>query len=111
MADIRDMTIGCGDLITEALKAKNSGYRLVQICATRTQDGYELLYSFGKEYDLLHLRITIGTDAKVLSISKIYPPAFLYENEIHDLFGVQIELISVDYKGTLYRTEKETPFK
>lgn len=111
MADSQTRNIGCGDLITETLKVKNDGYRLVQICCTRTQEGYELLYSFAREYDLLHFRINIGTDAKLLSISKIFPPAFLYENEIHDLFGVQIDLISIDYKGTLYRTEKKTPFK
>lgn len=111
MVETKTLNIGCGDLIAEALKAKNNGYRLVQICCTRTQDGYELLYSFGLEYNLMHFHINIGTDVKVMSISKIFPAAFLYENEIHDLFGVQIELISIDYKGNLYRLEKKTPFK
>ena len=111
MEHIEFREINCGDLITETLKVKNDGYRLVQICCTRTQDGYELLYSFGLGYDILHFRINIDTDTKVLSISKIFPPAFLYENEIHDLFGVEIDLISIAYKGTLYRTEKKTPFK
>ena len=36
--------------------------------------------------------------------------AFLYENEIHDLFGVVITHISIDYQGTLYRTAISTPF-
>jgi ech hydrogenase subunit D len=40
----------------------------------------------------------------------IYPGAFLYENEIHDLFGVTIRHIAVDYLGTLYRTALMTPF-
>jgi ech hydrogenase subunit D len=40
----------------------------------------------------------------------IYPNAFLYENEIHDLFGVGITHIAVDYRGTLYRTALGTPF-
>ncbi|MBS4917269.1 MAG: hypothetical protein KHZ93_06810 [Clostridiales bacterium] len=46
-----------------------------------------------------------------MSISNIYEPAFLYENEITDLFGVPIQLISPDYKGKLYRIEQQTPFK
>ena len=27
------------------------------------------------------------------------------------LFGVKINLIKIDYNGTLYKTAKETPFK
>ncbi len=40
----------------------------------------------------------------------IYPNAFLYENEIHDLFGVVVKNITIDYRGTLYRTAIKTPF-
>ena len=40
----------------------------------------------------------------------IYPNAFLYENEIHDLFGVVIKNINIDYRGTLYRTAIKVPF-
>ena len=36
--------------------------------------------------------------------------AFLYENEIHDLFGVVVKNINIDYGGTLYRTAIKTPF-
>ena len=40
----------------------------------------------------------------------IFPAAFLYENEIHDLFGIAIEGINHDYNGKLYRTAVEAPF-
>jgi ech hydrogenase subunit D len=40
----------------------------------------------------------------------IYQNAFLYENEIHDLFGVAVTNISIDYHGTLYRTSIKAPF-
>ena len=46
-----------------------------------------------------------------MSVSNIFEPAFLYENEMHDLFGIKINLIKIDYNGTLYKTAKETPFK
>ncbi|MBE6829323.1 MAG: NADH-quinone oxidoreductase subunit C [Ruminococcaceae bacterium] len=98
-------------LLEEVLKMKGSCCRLVQICATRIPDGYELSYSFGKDFDLYTLRFNIGEEVEIPSISGIYPASFLYENEIHDLFGVPIKMISLDYKGTLYRTEKKTPFK
>jgi len=98
-------------LLEEVLKMKGSGCRLVQICATRIEEGYEMSYSFGKDLDLYTLRFCIGEDVEIPSVTEIYPASFLYENEIHDLFGVPIKMISLDYKGTLYRTEKKTPFK
>jgi ech hydrogenase subunit D len=111
MTDGQIISIGPGDLVPQALQINHDGYRLVQICATRTKTGYELNYSFGKGYDLVNLRLEIGEDTQIMSISNIYGPAFLYENEIADLFGVKIKLITLDYKGNLYRIEKKTPFK
>ncbi|MDF2632821.1 MAG: echD [Caproiciproducens sp.] len=111
MIDGQIMDIGPGSLVPEVLKIKHDGYRLVQICATRIPDGYELTYSFAKEYEFVCLRINLKEDAEIMTISNIYSCAFLYENEIHDLFGVQIKLITIDYKGNLYRIEKKTPFK
>ena len=111
MTDGQIISIGPGDLVPQALQMKHDGDRLVQIGSTRTKEGYELNYSFGKEYDLVNLRLEVAEDAEVTSISNIYEPAFLYENEIVDLFGVKIKLITLDYKGNLYRIEKEAPFK
>lgn len=111
MTDGQIISIGPGDLVPTALQMKNDGCRLVQICATRTKTGYELNYSFAKGYDLANVRLEIAEDTEIMSISHIFEPAFLYENEIVDLFGVNIKLISLDYKGNLYRIEKKTPFK
>lgn len=111
MTDGQILNIGPGDLVPNALQIQHDGYRLVQICATRTKEGFELTYSFAKEYEISHLRLEISEDTEVMSISHIFEPAFLYENEIVDLFGVKINLISIDYKGQLYRIEKPTPFK
>ena len=55
-------------------------------------------------------RITAAPGEEIPSISAVYPNAFLYENEIHDLFGVIIRNINIDYGGTLYRTAIKTPF-
>lgn len=111
MTDGQIISIDSGDLVSSVLQLRHDGYRLIQICATRTKTGYELNYSFGMEYDLLNLRIEIAEDTQIMSISNIYGPAFLYENEIVDLFGVKINLMTTDYKGNLYRIAKKTPFK
>jgi ech hydrogenase subunit D len=98
------------DLVGIVAELFSEGYRLVQVGCTTLKDGYELTYSFDREYRLRNFRITVAPGEEVPSISVIYPGAFLYENEIHDLFGVAITHISLDYKGTLYRTAVGAPF-
>ena len=99
------------DLQAKALTLKNAGYHIVQMCAVRKPAAYELSYSFAKEYDMINIRFTVAEDDEVITISNIFAPAFLYENEIRDLFGVKIKMISLDYEGNLYRIDAKTPFK
>jgi ech hydrogenase subunit D len=44
-----------------------------------------------------------------MSISNIFFPAFLYENEMKDLFGVKINNIVLDFNGNLYKVAQKTP--
>lgn len=99
------------DLLSGAMHLKTDGYRIVQICAVTLADHYELSYSFARGYEMVNLRFSVQDDEEIASISDIFTPAFLYENEIRDLFGVNIQMISLDYEGNLYRIEKKTPFK
>ena len=99
------------EFVPAVLRFKMDGWRVVQICAARLPEGYELSYSFGREYDLRTLRLTVGEDETVPSITQIYPGAFLQENEVAELFGVRIESMAQDYHGKLYRIAAETPFK
>ena len=100
-----------GDLALKTLEHKRAGYRLGQICAVRTETGYELLYSFIIEYHMVNYKITIEEDTEIVSISDVYPTAMLYENEMRELFGVNIKFINLDYHDKLYRIEEKTPFK
>ncbi len=102
--------IGRNELVGMAAQLFAEGYRLVQIGCTTLPGAYELNYSFDKEYRFKNLRIPAAPGEEIPSISVIYPNAFLYENEIHDLFGVVITNITIDYRGTLYRTTIKTPF-
>lgn len=102
-------TISSNELLTETLEFKNAGYRLVAISCTN-KDGIELSYSFDKDYDFINLRINIDYDAEIDSVSCMYPYAFLYENEIKELFGVKIKNISLDFNDKLYRISVKTPF-
>ena len=98
------------ELLNVTIAYRQKGWRLVQICAVRTDEGYELSYSFSMNYDMETLRFAIAAEDEVSSISAVYPGAFLYENEIKELFGVKVNAISTDYHDKLYRIHVKTPF-
>ena len=98
------------DLVGMVARHFAEGYRLVQIGCSTLTDGYELNYSFDRDNRFKNLRVTVVPDEEVPSISMIYQNAFLYENEIHDLFGIPVTNISIDYGGALYRTSIKAPF-
>ena len=99
------------NIIDESQKLKFAGYHLMQQCATRVPDAFELIYSFGKDLEVKQLKITLPEDDEISSITSAFPCAFIHENEMHDLFGVKIKMINLGFEGKFYRTAIETPFK
>ncbi|MDD6362261.1 MAG: NADH-quinone oxidoreductase subunit C [Lachnospiraceae bacterium] len=98
-------------LLDEVTRIHYEDFRLMQICATKVAENrYEILYTFGKGYEWKHVRVTVSHEEKVPSITSIFETAYLYENEIHDLFGIQIEMMNYDFKGKLFRTGVQFPF-
>lgn len=97
-------------LLAEADHYYADGYRLVHILALNAPEGFELNYSFGKDFVMTTLRFTVGVGEPVPSITHIWRGAYLYENEIHDLYGVPIENLSVNYGGRFYDVAKPHPF-
>jgi ech hydrogenase subunit D len=108
--------IGKNDLLTKAKEFLNSGHRLVLITCSKEPSGkeaaqkFELSYSFDKDYEMTTLRIELAPGDDLPSITPVYDGAYLYENEIHDLFGIKINGINVDFKGTFYKVAIPTPF-
>lgn len=100
------------NLLEETMKMKYQNYRLSQACAVYVGGHYELSYSFAayEAYEFVTLRLVIEKDVEVPSVTEIYPYAFLYENEMKELFGVKIQMINLDYNNKLYRIKTETPF-
>lgn len=58
---------------------KTDKWRLVQICATTVEGGYEMSYSFCRGYDMVTLRLEPKEDEEVASITQIYPCAYIQE--------------------------------
>lgn len=98
-------------LLPEVRTLKGEGYRLSQICAANIRGGVQILYTFDKDHVLKNLRLVINGDEEVQSITDEYWPAFIYENEMHDLFGIQFKGNALDYGGNFFTTSEPTPWK
>ena len=98
-------------LVPLAAARAADGWRLVQICCTRLADRLEVTYSFDKNHVFECLRVSLPKEAPALpSVSGAFGCAFTYENELHDLFGIAVSGMNVDFGGTFYRTAVKTPF-
>jgi ech hydrogenase subunit D len=98
-------------LLARVRDLREQGWRLVQIGATPLGETIELNYSFDRASKFLNLRLSLpAATAHVPSVSSIYWCAFIYENEMHDLFRVRVDGIAVDYKGKFYKTTVPYPF-
>jgi hypothetical protein len=71
---------------------------------------FEICWAFARdrEFETIREQITVG-DA-VPSISEFFGAAFLYENEIRELFGINVTGIGLDLQGQLYQTNTRVPF-
>ena len=47
----------------------------------------------------------------VESITGSYWNAFVYENEVHDLFGIEFLHSALDFHGNFFKTAEPTPWK
>ncbi len=98
--------LAAGELVARVAACKEQGFRFIQMCATTTDDGVELLYSFSapdpRVRDITAFILQVKDGAHVPSISGDYPEAFVNENEAHDLFSVCFDGLALDYKGKFY---------
>ena len=101
-------------LASEVQKQKDNGARLVQIGCARVGDEFSLYYSFesdtGRPFHFVDLKLVTDGATPIGSITGIYFAAFTYENEIADLYGLQITGNALDFKGTFITTSIPHPF-
>ena len=102
--------ISVGEIVQKAEQAKKDGCRLVLISCTKIDETFEIIYTYEKNLKLTNYRITVKQDDEIPSVSSIYFGAFVYENEIHDLYGLNVTGINIDFKGTFYKTAVKHPF-
>jgi ech hydrogenase subunit D len=96
---------------------QRDGWRLAIINATSIlpaegmeHGAFDISWSFAREGAFEHLRERVLPGEEVPSISAFFGAAFLYENEMRELFGVNVTGIALDLKGQLYKTSTIVPF-
>lgn len=117
-------TVGIEELLSRVQALKGVGARFVQMHAERNVDdgSYRLVYTFinvraaqehiaqDGSYAIENL-VVEGIDQyqEIPSISSYYPAVFPFENEAHDLFGLAITDMQVDFKGFFYQVSTAEP--
>jgi ech hydrogenase subunit D len=103
--------IPLGSLLERVQRMHTEGWRFAQAFCTRLVADQEVNYSFDQDGRLHTLRVRLPIhDPELPSISRFYWGAFLYENEMHDLFGVTVKGMAIDFHGHLYTTMVPTPY-
>jgi ech hydrogenase subunit D len=103
--------ISIASLIGRVEAFRKGAYRLVQMNCSKIGEQFEINYSFEKDYRFENIRIILTLDTEVPSITGMYWGAFVYENEMHDLYGVQVKGINIDFQGNFIRTSIPYPFR
>lgn len=117
-------TVGIDELLPHVQALKGAGARFVQMHAERNVDdgSYRLVYTFinvraaqehiaqDGSYAIENL-VVEGIDQyqEIPSISSYYPAVFPFENEAHDLFGLAITDMQIDFKGFFYQVSTAEP--
>jgi len=109
------LNISVSDLISHVQRLAKEGCRLVNMSCTQEQDHFYIDYAFDLNYRFVALRVQVpmfsDKYSDMPSISGEIFAAFLYENEIHDLFGIEFNGLALDYGGKFYRINAQTPFR
>ena len=100
-----------GDLLTRVQTLKHEGMRFIQLCAEFPEGGIDLVYTFYDETrdNALNLCVSLPENAEVPSIQGLYFAAFSYENEAHDLFGVNFINMKLDFGGHFFNLAETSP--
>jgi len=104
-----DITLAEVHDLAAAYKAK--GWRFVALSGSLIESSgqIELIYSYSEHDQLENRRLLIQPDQAVPSVSDIFFNALVFENEVHDLFGVTITDIAIDFSGKFYNVREPVP--
>ncbi len=86
-----------GELLPTVQKLVAEGGRIATATCLDIGDQFEVIYHFHKDMDLVNLRLKVGKEEEVPSLSGIHLPAVMIENEMKDFFGINIVGVAIDF--------------
>lgn len=92
-------------LITTCEEYKAKGFRLAQLCPKlERDDSITLIYTFVSGAEVVNFKVSgiVKGVTEVPSVTPLFIAAFIFENEAHDLFGVNIVGNLIDFEGKFY---------
>ena len=103
-------TIDKSESLNKAQEMAAKGYAFVQLLATRTDKGIDLLYTYRKDGDMPNFKIeSVKKEDNIAYITPVFFNAFVFETEAHALFGVHIQGINIDFAGKFYDVSVDEP--
>lgn len=78
--------------------------------AVAAEGVFEITWGFARGSDFETIREQVRPGDEVPSVSASFGAAFLYENEMRELFGINVTGIDVDLRGAMYMTATRLPF-
>jgi len=101
------------DLLGKAATLLAQGRRFITITCSDRGDHFDIIYHFDHDYILENLRLTLGKNEPLPSLSAICLCALVVENEIQDLFGIKVQGLAIDYEGKFLLSEgaQVAPFR
>lgn len=89
------------DLLVEVKKLADAKERFVTAVCNDLGDKLEATYYFNKSpgMEMHALRMAVGKDEEVPSITGIFLTAVLIENEMKEMFGLKVKDIAIDFGG------------
>lgn len=106
--------ISIDDILSVAEREHEAHSRFMQVLCINGEEGIDLVYSYQKtvdqDYAVHNYRVHgVKPETHIPSVTKFYFVAFPFENEAHDLFGVQVDDIAIDFKGGFYKVAMDKP--
>ena len=95
-------------LLGEVQKMKYDNYRFITATCVDNGDGsLDVIYHFDRDLQMKNFRVKVQKGDEIQSVSKIYFCSILVENEMKELFGLNVTNIAIDYGGHMLLSDDD----
>jgi len=104
---MREYQISKAELKSRVRELIDGTARFIAATCLDLGDAFEVVYHFNDgNNEVVNLRMKVGKDEEVPSISSLVLSAALMENEMREFFGIKIVDIAIDFKNRMLLSEE-----